>query len=116
MLNKRNPSERIALNMLKRIFKSVIAVLLIVASLLSLFGCKKEKYPPVESTEEENKIVMRLQYQDKTYEVKYELYRAFFLNYKSQVDGGDESVWSGDNKAEYINKINELITAKISLG
>ena len=100
--------------MLKRIFKSVIAVLLIAASLLSLFGCKKEKYPPVESTEEENKIVMRLQYQDKTYEVKYELYRAFFLNYKSQVDGGDESVWSGDNKAEYINKINELITAKIS--
>ena len=99
--------------MLKRIYINAIAVLLIAASLLSLFGCKKQKYEPVESTEEESKVVMRLQYKDKTYEVKYELYRAFFLNYKSQVDGGDASVWNGENKAEYINRINDIIISKI---
>ena len=99
--------------MTKRGFKSAIAVVLIIASLFSLFACKKSKYEPVKSTEEENTVVMRLKYNDNTYDVKYELYRAFFLNYKSEIDGGDSSVWTGENKEYYIEKINDVIIDKI---
>ena len=100
--------------MLKKVSISALAVLLVVASLFSLVACSKPKYEPVESTDEENTVVMRLKYNDKVYDVKYELYRAFFLNYKSQIDGGDESVWNGENKAKYIEEINAIIIDKIS--
>ena len=57
---------------------------------------------------------MTLTVNEKTYEVKYELYRAFFLTYKSQVDGGDPDAWTGENKAEYIAKINGIIVDKVT--
>ena len=95
--------------------KKIIAILLAVAALLSLAACKKSKdYPPVQSTDEEARTVMTLSVDGKTYEVKYELYRAFFLTYKSSVDGGDESVWTGENKAEYIARIDEMIINRVS--
>ena len=99
--------------MLNRVLKSTVAIALIAASLFSLFGCKTSKYEPVKSTDEENAVVMQLKYDGRTYDVKYELYRAFFLNYKNQVDGGDSSVWAGNNKDEYIDKINDIIIEKI---
>ena len=96
--------------------KKIIVILLILATVLSLAGCKKKKnndYPPVESTEQEARTVMTLSIDGRTYEVRYELYRAFFLTYKSQVDGGDASVWTGENKSEYVAKINKIILDRV---
>ena len=59
--------------------KKLIALLLILAAILTLSSCKKNFYEPVESTELEATTVMTLKYGGRTYEVKYELYRAFFL-------------------------------------
>ncbi len=50
----------------------------------------------------------------KKYDVAYELYRALFLQYKSKIDGGDASVWSGEKKDEYIAEIDKIIFSRIS--
>ena len=94
--------------------KKIIAVLLMLATAVSLAACIKNEYPAVESTEEEARTVMTMSIDGKSYEVKYELYRAFFLTYKSQVDGGDASVWSGENKDGYVSTINEIIVDRIA--
>lgn len=94
--------------------KKIIAILLVLTSLFALASCKKDKeYPPVESTEEEARTVMAMEIDGKTYNVRYELYRAFFLTYKSLVDKGDESVWNGENKDEYVEEIDEIIIDRI---
>lgn len=92
--------------------KKLIAMILMLATAISLVACA-DKYPAVESTEDEARTVMTMAIDGKSYEVKYELYRAFFLTYKSQIDGGDASVWSGENKDEYISKIDEMIIARV---
>lgn len=95
--------------------KKIIAILLVLTSLFALASCKKDKeYPPVESSEEEARVVMTLSIDGKNYDVKYELYRAFFLTYKSEVDGKDESVWTGDKKDEYVAKIDAIILDRIA--
>ena len=97
--------------------KKILAILIVLTTVFSLAACKKNKakeYPPVQSTEEEARTVMTLSIDGKTYEVKYELYRAFFLTYKSQVDGGDPSVWTGENKAEYVERINAIILDNVT--
>lgn len=93
--------------------KKIIAIILMLAAMLSVTACSKT-YPAVESTEEESRVVMTMTAYGKSYEVKYELYRAFFLTYKSQVDGGDATVWSGENKDEYIARIDEIIIDRIA--
>ena len=96
--------------------KKIIAIMLALVTIFSLFSCsfnKATEYPAVESTEEEARTVMTLSIDGNTYDVRYELYRAFFLTYKSDVDGGDESVWSGDSKDEYISKIDEMIVDRV---
>ena len=91
---------------MKKIFLLAIIIMLVG----SLFvGCGDEKYEPVESTEEEARVVMTLELEGERYEIKYELYRMLFLNNKSARDGGDSAVWSGDRKEEYIGRINEII-------
>lgn len=92
--------------------KKLIAMILMLATAISLVACA-DKYPAVESTEDEARTVMTMTLDGKSYEVKYELYRAFFLTYKSQIDGGDASVWNGENKDEYISKIDEMIIARV---
>ena len=94
--------------------KKIIAFLLIIATVFALASCNSSKdYPAVESTEEEARTVMTLSIDGKSYNVKYELYRAFFLTYKSKIDGGDGSVWTGENKSEYVDKINEMIIDRV---
>lgn len=88
--------------------KRIAALLLLVATLLTLVGCNKV-YKPVESTDEESRTVMTISFGKKSYQVKYELYRALFLTYRDEIDGGDRSVWQGDKKDEYIARINEVI-------
>ena len=92
--------------------KRIIALLLVLASVLTLSACKK--YKPVESSEEEARTVMTLSLDGKTYEVKYELYRALFLNYKTEIDGGNPDVWTSEGKSEYVERINSLIFDKIT--
>ena len=88
--------------------KVLILLCLVFASVLLLGSCG-QKYEPVESTEEESRVVYTMTLDGVTYEVKYELYRMLFLNNKSLVDGGDDSVWSSDEKDEYIAEIDEII-------
>ena len=87
--------------------KKLLSLLLVLTLVLSLLACSK--YEPVMSTDEEREVIMTLSLDGEEYQVRYELYRALFLNYKSVVDGGDASVWTGSAKDEYIKKINELI-------
>jgi predicted small lipoprotein YifL len=96
--------------------KKIITFLLILAMVLTLAACNKgdKDYPPVESTAEEARTVMTLSIDGKTYDVRYELYRAFFLTYKNEVDGGDNSVWTGENKDAYIEEINDIILDRIT--
>lgn len=93
--------------------KKLTALILAVILILPLVACSK-KYKPVESTPLEATTVYTLSYDGKTYEVKYELYRALFLNFKSEIDGGDESVWTGENKEEYIEKINSTVLSLVT--
>ncbi len=94
--------------------KKILFLIITVLSAITLFGCSENEYPPVESTAEEARVVMTLNVEGTEYEVKYELYRAFFLNNKSTVDGGDSSVWTSENKQEYIDKINKIIIERIT--
>ncbi len=91
--------------------KKILALFIILSSLLSLVACG-EDYPPVASTDEESKVVMTVTYEGEKYEIKYELYRALFLNLRESVDGGDAAVWSGNDREEYISRIDSLIKAR----
>ena len=88
--------------------KKLLCLILIFASLLSLVACGP-KYAPVPSTDEEARVIMTFELDGEKYELKYELYRAFFLTYKIEVDGGEDSVWTSDGKESYIKKIDEKI-------
>lgn len=99
---------------MKRKFLSFSVIFaLILSSVFSLFSCG-EKYEPVESTEEEERTVIEISYDGEEYEIAYELYRAFFLELKSEVDGGDNSVWTGAEKDKYVKAIDELIYHRLS--
>ena len=91
--------------------KKILALFILLASILSFTSCG-EKYPPVASTKEEEAVVMTVTYEGEKYDIRYELYRALFLNLRDEVDGGDRSVWTGENKAEYIDRIDSLIKTK----
>ena len=98
--------------------KKLISLLLFVATLFTFVSCgdddEEKKYAPVESTAEESEAVYTLTYGEKTYNVPYELYRAFFLNHKSEVDKGNGAVWSGADKQKYINEIDALVLSDIT--
>lgn len=88
--------------------KKLVAAVISLVLLFSLFGCSKF-YEPVESTEREKSVVMTFTLNGTKYDLTYEVYRAFFLTYKDEVSGGDDSVWTGDKADEYIDEINEKI-------
>ncbi len=91
--------------------KKIISLLLALTSLFLLTACAK--YKPIRSTDEEAETVMTLSFEDEDYEVPYELYRTFFLNHKSEIDGGDSSVWTGPEKQKYIDAIDAIIIPEI---
>ena len=93
--------------------KITSALLLLSLLLILLTGCKKY-YDPIESTEEESRVVMTMTAGDATYEIKYELFRALFLTHKSTIDGGDDTVWQGENRDEYVARANEVVIGYIS--
>lgn len=93
--------------------KKTLSLFLILTLMFALFSCGNP-YEPVPSTEEEARTVMTLSFDGEAYEIKYELYRAFFLTYKSEIDGGDNSVWNGSDADAYIEKINKKIISSAS--
>lgn len=99
--------------MKRRFLRSAVIFVVILTSLFSLFSCG-EKYKPVKSTAEEKRTVIEISYDGKKYEVAYELYRAFFLELKSEIDGGNNAVWTGAEKIKYINAVDELIYQRLA--
>lgn len=95
--------------MYKKILCFILAALTALCPIALLSCSGDNKYPPVESTDEEKKTVFTLSLDGEEYDVKYELYRFLLLSRRSQVDGGDTSVWSGNENAEYKNRLNDLI-------
>ena len=93
--------------------KKIVALLLLVISLLALVSCGDTVYEPIESTPVEAQTVMTISLDNKQYEVRYELYRALFLNITAEIDGGDKTVWSGENKEDYIKRADEIIKTRI---
>lgn len=91
--------------------KKLLIYIITCLSILLLVGCD-DKYEPVESTEEEARVIFTVEADGRKYEVRYELYRALFLGNKDIVDGGDSSVWQGEGAEEYINQINGIIMAR----
>jgi hypothetical protein len=64
---------------------AILLIVTIIFSLFSLASCKKNEYEPVESTELEATEVMSFTLDGESYSVRYELYRALFLNYKTDL-------------------------------
>ena len=92
-----------------------ISVFLLAVLLLSLLtSCGGTDYPPVQSSELESTVVMTLKIEDEEYDVKYELYRALFLNIRDEIDGGDRSVWSGESKDGYVARADAEIKRQIA--
>lgn len=92
--------------------KLLFAIILLILTVGTLVSCSESKYAPVESTEEERQVVMSLELDGKRYDIKYELYRALFVATHKEIDGGDDSVWSGEDNTEYIAKVDELIVQR----
>ena len=59
--------------------KKIISWLLLIATALTLTSCNKTTYPAVESSKKESQVLMKIGSGKKSYEVRYELYRAFYL-------------------------------------
>ena len=84
--------------MRKTAFVRIISCLLcILMSLGLMVSCSKEKYdigedgtPIIPPSEDDLRVVMTID----GYEITYDIYRYFFLNYKAQYDGGNSSVWN----------------------
>ena len=91
---------------MKRFLAVLLAVLLLIPSLAS---CTESRYEPVESTEQERRVLATLEIGGNKYELKYELYRALFFALHEEIDGGDTSVFAGEQAEEYNAKIDALI-------
>jgi hypothetical protein len=89
--------------------KKILIILFTAIIALTAISCGAASYPPVESTAEERAILITFDYEGEEYDITYELYRALFLNNREAVDGGDRSVWTSENNAEYVKKIEDII-------
>lgn len=93
--------------------KKILALLIVLTTLLTLVSCD-DGYPAVKSSAVEKQVVMTLDFDGQKYDIKYELYRALFLTLKGSVDGGDASVWTGEDKEKYVNLIDGIVKSRIS--
>ena len=92
--------------------KKIISAVLVLISILTLTACTK--YKPQKSTKEESETALTLSIGETKYDVPYEVYRTFFLNYRDVIDGGDHSVWQGAEKDKYIKDIESVIIPEIA--
>lgn len=86
--------------------KRITATLLLLTVCLFTFFLSAcgDPYPPVKSTDEEARVVLRMQHGGKTYEARYELYRAFALPLR---DG------YGAAAADHADDIRQAVTDRI---
>ncbi|MBQ8380379.1 MAG: hypothetical protein IJY18_00650 [Clostridia bacterium] len=87
--------------------KKLLCLALALSLLFSLFSCGGAKYEPRESTEEEARVVMTYSIDGATYEVKYELYRAIFLNFISEYDYKKDGFFDTDEGKAAVDSVNE---------
>ncbi len=64
--------------------KKILSWLLLLATLITLVACNDPEYPPVESSKKESQVLMKISAGRKSYEVRYELYRAFYLTLREE--------------------------------
>lgn len=88
--------------------KKLIALILCLSTLMTV-GCRKNKYPEIESTKEEARVMMSFNIGGERYDMKYELYRALFLNFAEHYDKGDKSFWDRAESIDALAEINEKI-------
>lgn len=94
---------------MKKSFVRIITAVILASTLLSLISCGS-KYELPESSEEELETVLRVG----DYEVPFELYRYFFMNYKRTYDEGDESHWDKLGEAESFSMLDGLARDSIT--
>lgn len=94
---------------MKKLISSILFIIITASLSLMLLTSCQSPYKPVDSTDEERRVMMTLSVSGSEYTVKYELYRALFLALRESVDGGDLALWSGPDKDAYIEKIDALI-------
>jgi len=87
--------------------KKLICLILILASAVSLIACGNGEYEPEKSTAEESKVIMTYTLDSEKYEVRYELYRAIFLNYITNYDYKREGFFESDEGKAAVKEINE---------
>ena len=84
--------------------KKTAAIIAILALCLSLFSCG-EKYDFPESTEHELETILTIG----DYEIPFEQYYYFFMNYKTGYDGGDDSYWDKNDPDAAFSEIDESV-------
>lgn len=89
--------------------KKLVSLILCLATIVFAVGCKKEKYPEIKSSKEEAKVMMSFNIGNDKYEMKYELYRALFLNFSTQYDKGDKTFWTKEDSKDELAELNEKI-------
>lgn len=90
--------------------KRIISFILLLSTVLALSSCGAD-YEPVVSTDEESRVLMTFELEGEKYELKYELYRALFLNHSKEYDGGNKSFWATDAAADAKIKLDEKIVS-----
>ncbi len=89
---------------MKKTLKRAILFALAAALLLPLYSCG-DKYDFPESTKEDTEIVLKIG----DYEVPFEQYRYFFMNFKATYDDGVDTYWKKHDKAAAFTEINGLV-------
>ena len=91
--------------------KRLLSLILIICTLLTLASCSDKTYEPVPSTDEEKTVLMTFSFEGEKYELKYELYRALFLNHSAEYDKGDKSFWATPEAEDAKREINATVTS-----
>ena len=89
--------------------KKITALILLLATIFTFTACKNSEYKPIPSTEEESRVILSFEIEKEKYEVKYELYRALFLNMAQKYDAGNKDFWKTEAAKEAIPKINNEV-------
>ncbi len=96
---------------MKKAFCRIISFVLALSALVfPLASCSKYNFP--ESTEEDTETVLIIG----DYEVPFEQYRYFFMNFKAEYDGGSDSYWrslGAKEKSKMFYVIDDLVRAAL---
>ncbi len=94
--------------------KKIICCILLLACVLSLLSCSVGKYDPVDSTDEERRVMMTLSFEGEEYEVRYELYRALFLNFSAEYADEGDGYFDTEEGAAALSEINARIVELVT--